>query len=168
MIDYKKLFESIKKSEGGIITLMIDTKPINSRFINDIKTYLESDYKIENDQSLNVEDVKEKTIAFFNFDEKINFTLMMGNLNVIMIIIREESKTHNIDLFGSVSYSANIIFYLKNEKLKILKSRYLELYNDSELECSTDINMLLRDIAVKIRPNKLNELNEINKNNEKI
>lgn len=160
MIDYNKLFESIRKCEGGIITLMIDTKPINEKLINNIKTYLSSDFKIENDQLLNVKDVKEKTIAFFNFDERLDFTQMIGNTNVIMIVIREESKTHNIDLFGSVSYLANIIFYMKNEKLKILKSRYEELYDNSELSSSTDINTLINDIAVKIRPDKLNELNK--------
>ena len=155
MIDYKRLFELIKKCEGGIVTLMIDNKPINLKFIHNIKNYLGLNYKIKNEQ-LNINEIKEKTVVFFNFDENLNFTIMMGNRNVIMIIIREESKTHNIDLFGSVSYIADMIFYIKNEKLKVLKSRY----TNSELEGSTDINTLINEISIKIRLEKLNEINK--------
>lgn len=158
MLTYSRIVEDIKKCEGRIITLLVDNNIINNKFIDILTEYLSLEYKIEHNQLLNVQEIKEKTIAFFNFDKNLDFIKMMGNNNVIMIIIRQDRVTHNMDLYGSKAYLADIILIMINEKLKFLKNRYSE----SKLDGHLNINQLIIDINVKLRGIKLKEINRLN------
>ena len=150
-MNYNKIYDQIRLYEGDIVTLIRDTNIINDEFIHLLSEDLKSDYKIEINQMIDYHNITEKTVVFMNFDRSINFKNMLGNKNVILIVLRDYYKTSNTQIFGSfenVDYLANFILFMKNEKMKILKMK--NNHSDTEFDENININKLNRNIKLKI------------------
>jgi hypothetical protein len=128
MITYTNLIEGIKKCEGGIVTIITDLDIINDDLLLSIENDLQKNYKIERN-ILNVRHgnyINEKTVNFIDIGTKLDRYCynLVDNDYVITIIIKEFFETSNTDIS---KYASNLILLLHNKKLKILKSRYLDL-----------------------------------------
>ena len=152
-MNYNKIYDQIRLYEGDIVTLIRDTNIINDEFIHLLSEDLKSDYKIEINQMIDYHNITEKTVVFMNFDRSINFKNMVGNKNVILFVLRNYYQTSNTQLFGSTEnadYIANFILFMKNGKMKILKTRNAEDDSDNIL----NIHKLNRNIKLKILSKK--------------
>jgi len=147
MINYSDILNSITLCQGGAITFIVHDNflSLNKDFIYSIGESLKSEYKIEH-QLLDVTDIEEKTIIFIAYNKGIDFTKLTGNKNVILIVSRKYNETSNTEIFGqSVIYLSDSVFLLKNKKLKILKSRFLE--NSDNI---IDMTKIVRKFKLKI------------------
>lgn len=146
---YNEIYKQIKLCEGNFVTIIRDSNTINDEFIRLLSEDLKSEYKIEINQMIDYHNITEKTIVFMNFDRSINFKNMIGNKNVILIVLRDYYKTSNTQLFGSpenIDYLTDLIIFLKNEKMKILKMRNSDDFPNDII----NIRKLTRNIKLKI------------------
>jgi len=150
MINYSDILNSIELCRGGAITFIVHSNflSINKDFIYSIGESLKSEYNIEF-QLLDTSGIEKNTIIFIEYNKGIDFTKLIGNKNVILIVSRKYNETSNTEIFGQVvTYISDSVFLLKNKKLKILKSNYL----------NTDENNI--DITKIVRKIKLEKLNK--------
>ena len=150
MINYSDILNSITLCQGGAITFIVHDNflSINKDFIYSIGESLKSEYNIEF-QLLDTSGIEKNTIIFIEYNKGIDFTKLIGNKNVILIVSRKYNETSNTEIFGQVvTYISDSVFLLKNKKLKILKSNYL----------NTDENNI--DITKIVRKIKLEKLNK--------
>lgn len=164
MIDYIDILNSIKKCEGGLVTIMLDYNYCNEEFLKSLYQELKTEYKIE----YNLYDVKNidvKTVVFINTNNiprtnnsigtrSIFFRHLIGNENVILIAVNKINVAMTpSSLYGTEEiYASNIVFLLKNKKLTIVKSRYSDLHYTTSLDIS-NMTTLIR----KIKLNKINK-----------
>jgi len=147
MKNYSKILYSIKQCEGCAITFIVHPNDIgvNKDYILSILEDLKSEYKVEI-QLLDATNIKEKTVIFIEYNKDIDFTKLTENPNVILMVSRNYHETSNTEIIGSVvKYTSELIFLLKNKKLQILKSRFVQ-ENDKKL---FDINNAVRNFKLK-------------------
>jgi hypothetical protein len=165
-IKFKDIIDSIEFCAGGKVNFLFDSETINETLLLLIKKELRKNYNIIENidiEDLNVYNIKEKTVIFLNYTNtnlfKTKFRTLLGNENVIIIVMRNLYFTTNTSLLphsviftGEISYTSSLIFLLKNKKLKIMKSRYVKEHIPI-MNQTVDINFLIRKI-------KLQTLNE--------
>ena len=149
--------------EGGIVTFVKDNEPINNDFLILIEEELkERGYKIAPSQIfIKPKEITEKTVAFMDYVESINFRDFVGNKNLITIMKRHYFSTTNTQLAqldigdipkGQINYAASLIILLKGGRMKVLKSKYAPFFDQDNLEIIkdiTDLNTLIRKMKIK-------------------
>lgn len=160
-IEFIDILNSIKNSECGLVTFIKDYDKTNNIFIEAITLELKKSYNIEYDKidSDYVKNITEKTIIFINMSnipriqgqlKGAMFRNLIGNENVILIALRRYNETTNTSLYGGEeSYISNVIFLLKNKKLKVLKSRYTSP-NENNIMDISNIIKLIRKLKLDI------------------
>lgn len=152
MIKFQDILDMIVAYEGGMITLILDSEPINRDFLLCIKEKLKNDYKIieTQDKGELTKERKEKTIIIhkYNKDFKYNYS---HSKNVILIILRNHFETTNTSLSqqaGRLTYIASLILLLKSKKIKILKQRFTEIKEIIDLQ-KLNLNTIIRKVKIK-------------------
>lgn len=165
MITYPDILNSIKKCEGGLVTVMLlDYNLCNNEFLKSLFQELKTEYKIEYD-NYNVKNIDVKTVVFIDTLKipKVNNTIgnrsvlfrnIIGNKNVILITVKHiNSSVTPSSLYGTEDiYASTIVFSIKNKKLTVVKTRYSELQYNDPLDIS-NITTLIR----KIKLDKINK-----------
>lgn len=152
MITYSKIYSAIELNKGHIINFLMDKNTINNEFINGLKEDFSFQYKyIEYAPNLDIQNIQEKSFIIVNYDRKtMNLDNMIGNNNVIILLLRDYYRTSNTELHGSAfKHLSNLIFILKDGKLKVLKSRVPTLL-DSKTDKIVHIMKLLRSIKLNL------------------
>lgn len=142
----------IKAYEGGMVTLILDSEPINNDFLFCIKDKLKNDYEI-----IETQDRKElkkyrdkKTIIIHQYNKDFKYDYLHCN-NVILIILRDHYQTTNTSLVqqaGRLLYTASLILLLKNKKIKVLKQRFTKIKETIDLT-ELNLNSIIRKMKIK-------------------
>lgn len=159
MTKFQDILDMIIAYEGGMITLILDSEPINHDFLFCIKEKLKNDYKIieTQDREELTKEREEKTIIIhkYNKDFKYNSVYISWhythNKNIILIILRKHYETTNTSLSqqaGQLAYMASLILLLKSKKIKILKQRFTEIKEIIDLQ-KLNLNNILRKVKIK-------------------
>ena len=104
--------------EGGMVTLIFDSEPINDDFLFYLKEKLKNNYKIiETQDREELEKYREeKTIIIHKYDKNLKYRYVDCK-NVILIILRNHYQTSNTSLIvqaGQLTYIASLILLFKN------------------------------------------------------
>lgn len=162
-MDYIDILNSIKNSEGGLVTVMLlDHNICNYNFLKSLYQELKKEYNIEYD-NYNIKNINVKTVVFIDIlkiprvnnsigNRSILFRSLIGNENVIIIAIKHvNSALTPSSLYGGEEiYTSNIVFSIKDKKLTVVKSRYTEFHNNELLDIS--------NISTLVRKMKLNKI----------
>lgn len=152
MITYNKIYKAIELNNGSLIYFIMDKKDkLNYEFINGLKEDFSFDYKyIEYTPDLDIQNINEKSIIIIDYDKKINRDKLIGNKNVIVILLMDYYRTSNTEISGTATkHLSNLIFILKDSKLKILKSRLPNII-DTKIDKIVHIMKLLRKIKLNL------------------
>lgn len=149
---FKEILDTIKAYEGGMVTLILDSDPINNDFLFCIKDKLKNEYRIIETQDRN--ELKkyreEKTIIIHQYNKDFKYDYLHCK-NVILIILRDHYYTTNTSLVhqtGRLLYTASLILLLKNKKIKVLKQRFTEIKENIDLT-KLNLNSIIRKMKIK-------------------
>ena len=160
MIKFQDILDMIIAYEGGMITLILDSEPINHDFLFCIKEKLKNDYKIieTQDREELTKDREEKTIIIHKYNKDFKYGGILSvdywdahSKNVILIILRNHSETTNTSLnqqAGQLAYVASLVLLLKSKKIKILKQRFTNIKSIIDLQ-KLNLNTIIRKVKIK-------------------